>query len=189
MLRINVNLYPKDGYFFKDQDHTTLRGANWSEVVRKVVEYRKRAGLPPGKPAEEVMAQACQRNPSYCHETNRVVPPPRVTAKALALQWLFGISKTPKAELEFVTPDEAKSRAGICATCPKNSSLGVSACSSCKQAFSEYRKNILGDSRIRDGRLGGCAVLGADLTTATHLDEVRIDNGDLPQNCWRKKVL
>lgn len=189
MLRINVNLYPKDGYFFKEQDNTILRAANWSLVVKKVIDYRKRAGLDAGNPGEEVMAQACQRNPNYCYEQNRTVPAPQVTAKARALQWLFGISQLAKDSLEFVKPEEAKARSAICAACPKNSSLGVSACSSCKQAFNEYRKNLLGGARIRDGRLGGCAVLGSDLTTAVHLDEVRVDNSELPANCWRKKII
>jgi hypothetical protein len=83
-----VNLYPKDGYFFKEQDGTNLRAGNWPLVIRKVVDYRRQARLAPGDPVTEVIAQACQRNPSYCYESNRAaVPAPRVTLKATVLKW------------------------------------------------------------------------------------------------------
>lgn len=187
--RINVNLYPKDGYFFKDSDGTVLRAGNWSGVIKKVREYRQRAGLSPGDPTTEVIAQACTRNPSFCYQKTTVSVAPQVTVKARALQWLNSILRTPKDQLQYVQPAEAKARAVICAGCPMNQSLGVTSCSSCKQAFTEFRKQLLGAARVRDSRLGGCAALGCDLMTAAHLDEVRVDSAALPGHCWRKKIV
>lgn len=189
MQRINVNLFPKDGYFFRDSNGTVLRAGNWPAVIKKVREYRQRAGFPPGDPATEVIAQACTRNPAYCYEKTHVAVAPQISLKARALQWLNAIMRIPKDQLQFVSPAEAKSRAGICASCPMNQSLGVTSCNSCKQAFTEFRKQLLGGARVRDARLGGCAVLNCDLMTAMHLDEVRVDSAALPQHCWRKKII
>jgi len=189
MQRINVNLYPKDGYFFKEQDGVVIRGKKWTEVITKTVEYRIRAKLPAGDPAKEVIAQACTRNPSFCFQQTRVTVAPTVTLKARVIKWLNGLLKVPKEELEYVSPVVAKERSQICATCPQNQSLGVTGCSSCKQAFTEFRKQLLGGARIRDHRLGGCAILESDLVTAVHLDEVRVDIPSLPAHCWRKKII
>ncbi len=183
--RINVNLYPKDGYFFKEQDKTIIRAGNWKDVIKKVVAYRERARLPLGEPEREVIAQACSRNPSHCFDKVVVTARPPVTLKSKVLQWLNAMLKV-KAELTYVTPQEAAVRAQVCAGCPMNQSLGVSSCNSCKQAFGEFRKQLLGGSRVRDARLGGCAILNSDLMTATHLDEIRVDNKALPAHCWRK---
>ncbi len=189
MQRINVNLYPKDGYFFKEQDGTMIRGKKWGEVVSKVAAYRSRAKLAPGEPAREVIAQACTRNPSFCFQQGTITIAPRVTLKARVLKWLNGLLQVPKAELEYVSPALAKERSQICASCPQNQSLGVTSCSSCKQAFGEFRKQLIGSARVRDQRLGGCQILASDLTTAVHLDEVRVDNTELPAHCWRKKII
>ncbi len=188
-IRINLNLFPKDGYFFKEQDGTNLRGKNWTDVIQKVTNYRLRLNLDTSNVQQEVMTQACSRSPAYCYEQTKTQIQSRVSVKAKALKWLSGILKLPKDERDYVAADEAKTRAGICAACPHNASLGVSSCSSCKQAFTTYRKEILGGARNHDSRLGGCSILGIDLITAAHLDEVRIDAADLPAHCWKKKTI
>lgn len=189
MIRVNLNLYPRDGYYFKDSDGTVLRGQNWRQVAKKVVEYRKLAKLPPGNPDVEIAEQACARQPNLCHNVTKVVPINKaLSLKSRVLKWLTqfrNLANSPQ-KLEYVTESEAKSRAEVCARCPMNVPLGPSSCSACKQAVTELRKGIIGPRKV-DGRLNACNILGVDLSTAMHLDEIRLDNGDLPAHCWRKK--
>jgi len=142
-----------------------------------------------GNPEQDVVAQACRRDPQICGESYRVSPiarPPSL--KATVLKWLSSfLNLTRKGEkLEFVSPNEAYDRSNTCERCPFNTPLGVSSCSSCKQALREFRKALLG-SKKQDTRLGGCSILGVDLQTAVHLEELRVDNPQLPAHCWRKK--
>lgn len=188
-LRINVNLFPKSGYYYEEADGTKLRGANWRAVIKKVKEYREENKLPVGNPNEDVVVQACRRDPQICAEAGRVfVQQPAVSLKATVLKWLNSFKTLVQKgdKLEFVQPSEAAERANICERCPFNKPLGVSSCSSCKQALIEFRKFLLGNKK-QDSRLGGCQILGCDLQTATHLEELRVDNQHLPAHCWRKK--
>lgn len=190
-LRINLNLYPKEGFFFKESDNAKIRAASWKAVVKKVREYRERAKLPIGDPEAEVMQQACQRNPTLCHPTGpRITVNPPVSLKSRVLQWLsnFRRQKEGGAHLAQVSAEEAAGRARICASCPMNRPIGVNSCSSCKLAVGELRKYLFGDAKF-DGRLGGCEILGADIASAVRFDEVRVDNPSLPVHCWRKITL
>lgn len=193
MRRINCNLYPSGGHFFVESDGSKHRAGNWRAVIKKVTEYRQRARLPMGDVEQEVMAQACARNPSICYDDRRAPPPPQpksVTIKAQVLKWLFGFQQLKEREpLNYVSTAESVARAAICAKCPLNTPLGVKTCATCKETLKEYRKQLLGGARARDSRLGGCAVLGSDLVTAVHLDELRVENPALPPHCWRKKAI
>jgi len=191
MVRINCNLYPSGGYYFDESDGSRQRAGGWRAVIKKVTAYRQRARLPLGDVENEVMAQACSRNPALCYDDRAVQPPkPAVTVKARVLKWLFGFKQLQEREpISYVGVAEAAARAAICAGCPQNTPLGVHTCATCKATLKEYRKQLLGGGRPRDARLGGCNVLGCDLVTAVHLDEIRVDNGALPAHCWRKKTI
>jgi hypothetical protein len=186
--KINPNLYPKDGYFFKESDGSLHRGKNWREVVAKVTEYRKLKGLTPGSVVREVMAQACQRNPNLCHEeTTEPRPRTPVPLKALVLRWMFKLAqgKTP-GSISLVKPEDARNRADVCAGCPFNQALGVNSCSACKQSMDAHRKIIFEGRAKFDGRLGGCKALAVDLGSFVWLDYPRVDNEALPAHCWSK---
>lgn len=192
MIRVNVNLFPAGGYFFKEQDGSIHRAGNWKSVIQKVRVYRSRKGLTSGNVEEEVMVQACSRSPQLCYEDARreVVRAP-TPLKARILMWLNGFlkSRAGGTPINYVSATEATQRAAICAVCPKNVPTGESGCAPCKQALVTFRKELIGLGRARDGRLGGCAVLGIDLVCAVHFDEIRIDNPHLPPPCWRKRGL
>lgn len=189
MIRININLYPSNGYVFKLPDGTTLRSSKgWNDLITRVKVYRKINNLPRGNPEVEVHDQACQNNSSLCSEQNPTVPVPRVmggarSLKGKALQWLAE-TRRRKKELRFVTPEEAKQRAAICAKCPANQEIS-GGCSSCKRALSESREDIL-SRRFLDSRLSGCDKIGWDTAVATHLDDPRVNDSNLPANCWHK---
>jgi hypothetical protein len=189
MKRINVNLYPKDGYFFIEQDQSMHRGQSWTEVVSRVRSYRKRNQLPPGNPEQEIHDQACKRNESLCHDENpeQVKAELRKTSlKGRVLKWFNTIRKArAEREQQYVSETEAKARALVCANCPHNQPY-PSGCGSCKAAVRASREEILG-KRVADGRLNGCNVLGEDSATSVHLDQVRVNDAELPSFCWRKQ--
>jgi len=190
MRRINVNLYPKDGYWFKNTDGARIIAATWGGVMARLAIYRKRAGQPAGDPEREVMEQACQRNPSFCTTDDGTAGRQLKAAslKGRLLAWLNGIiSRRTITPLEFVSQTDAANRANVCAGCPMNTAL-AEGCSSCKAALRELRKNVIG-GRIIDSRINGCVVTGEDLPTTVWLNEPTIENAELPAHCWRKRTL
>jgi hypothetical protein len=190
MRRINLNLFPKDGYYFIDRDGTRLNGENWNAVIARVADYRKRNGFPPGNPDQEVHEQACEHNPAYCSEiTEQQREMTRVASlKGRVLGWLSTLLRSKEKDpLKYVDDTTAKNRADVCIGCPKN--VGIAdGCSSCKAAVAEYRRNLLGHRPVR-GRLNGCVLLGEDLPVSTHLDQQTVDNSELPAHCWRKRTV
>lgn len=190
MQRINSNLYPKDGYFFRESDGSLHRGKNWREVIAKVTEYRKLKGLVPGKVLQEVMAQACQRNPKLCYEEPAADRPKiPVSLKARVLRWLYEmVQHKTRGPINLVSAEAAKARADVCAVCANSQALGVNSCAACKQTVKAHREAIFQGKVQFDARLGGCKVLGTDLASFVCLDQERIDNEALPAHCWTKIV-
>lgn len=210
-MRINVNLRPSGGYVFRENDGSMHRSSSWAAVIQKVRDYRVRKGQPPGNVDAEVMAQACERYPTLCGEVAHSIPPtgvgrgrsaPRppvvvqppgpkrvnnVPLKGRVLLWLTELfnRRVRREPISFVSAEEAAARESICASCPQNTEMEGSGCSSCRKALSDYRDAVI-VSKKRYDRLHGCKILGIDLVTAVHLDEVRVDNPLLPSNCWRK---
>jgi hypothetical protein len=187
MLTINNNMYPKGGHVFTDSDGTKHPADSWPGVIARVRKYRERAGLPIGDVSAEVIAQACQSNPGLCRESNAAYTEQlnKATLKTRVLKWLTALRQQVQVEPPVFVPDEErKQRAAVCATCPANQSL-PGGCSSCVKALDELRKTVIG-RRIVDGRLNGCSILGEDLPTSVHLDAIRVHEGALPGNCWRK---
>jgi len=184
---LNPNVFPKGGYYYLESDGARIVGQTWSGVVSRVANYRKRAGLPPGNPEQDVVDQACSRDPGICRNDNgvRIHQTKRASLKTRVLQWL-ALAKAHN-ESPNVPPETAHARANICAACPMNTEIG-GGCASCKQAIGEARKEILG--RVRpDHRLHGCAETGEDNQVAAWLERPTIDNPALPAHCWRKLTI
>lgn len=192
MRRININLYPHNGYFFKNPDGTLLRSSKgWNDLIVRIKVYRKVNNLPKGDPLAEVNEQACQNNPSLCSEQDPPPPVPivggnRRSLKGKALGWQME-TRRHKKQLVFVSPEEAKKRADICAKCIANVDV-TGGCGTCRRAFAEAREDIL-SRRVIDSRLNACDKLGVDTAIASHLDEPRVNNPDLPAHCWKKAAV
>lgn len=187
MMRINVNLYPKDGYVFVEKDGTTIRSTKgWNDLIQRVALYRRLNRIPPGLPEAEVHEQACRANPSYCSQANP--PPPTPTSKhslkAAVLKWLSN-GRLMKDKVALVTPEEAARRSSICATCPFNIAL-KEGCAPCRAFVVEARREIL-PKRAIDTRVNACEKLAVDAATAAHLDTPAVDQNDLPDHCWMKR--
>lgn len=188
MKRINVNLFPRDGYFFTDSDGARIRGNSWSDVMRRVAAYRKRAGRAQGNVEAEVSAQACARNPAHCSEINgeneRHLKIASLKGRVLRyLSFIRGL--LPGNRVPWASPQDARNRANVCASCPNNTAL-PEGCSSCRAAVRAMHKEILGDRTI-DARLNGCAILGESLPVSTWVEHDVVDETALPAHCWRKR--
>lgn len=189
-VQINFNLYPRDGYLFIEADGARIIGDSWPKVFEKVKAYRERQGIPVGNVEEEVISQACQRNPMFCttetqqqKETTR-----KASLKGRVLAWLSRmVNRKEQQPLKFVDENESKERARICNTCPFNSPF-VDGCSSCKAAVNSYRDALIGPERAK-APLKGCAILGEDIEVSSRIDETRVQNDELPNHCWRKTTL
>lgn len=189
MRSINPNVFPKDtaGYVFIESDGARLFADGWAGVIARVKMYRKRAGLPPGNPEEEVKAQACARNPTICRESGPadLTKARNVPLKSRVIAWLNKLRADRGRS--FVDEETRRARAGICAKCPKNTAL-PSGCATCKAALSALRKEVIGD-RFVDGRLAACDVLGEDLAASTNIELQAEPNPELPGDCWRQRTL
>lgn len=188
MKKVNVGLYPRDGYWFQDKDGTILRATkSWRSVVAKVIAYRKRNKLPIGNPTAEVEAQACERNPTFCHDdadpaTQSALKVARLKGRVLA--WLSGLRNRRDTVL-WGDAQNMAARANVCAGCPAHAAI-AGGCGACKQAVKNMREDLL-QGRHVDPRLSGCTVLGEDVAISCWIDEPLSDNPELPSCCWRRR--
>jgi hypothetical protein len=188
MKKLNSNLYPKDGHFFVERDGARIFADSWKGVFKRVLGYRQRAGYPIGNVEEEVIAQACARNPVICSEDSAayVKEVSRASLKSRVLQWFMKRQAEKQSEpFVFVPDDERNNRVNTCAACPNNQGL-PEGCASCKAAVKEARGSIIGPRAV-DARLNSCSVLGEELNTSVWLDRLRVEEPDLPAHCWRKR--
>lgn len=187
MKKINVNMFPKDGYYFSEKDGTVIRASSWKGVIARVAGYRRRNKLPEGDPALEVNQQACEKNPSYCQEESDVTKIALKVAslKGRVLAWAARLRRT-RDQLLIGDETNMRARANVCAGCPAHTSI-AGGCGSCKKALREVRLDLLGDRPI-DPRLAGCSILGEDTAISTWIDQTTVDNPDLPGCCWRRRA-
>jgi hypothetical protein len=190
--QINPNIFPKGGFKYKESDGTTIVGQTWAGVFARVAKYRKRAGLPEGNPEQDVTNQACASNPILCAEDSgeRRKQLVRSTLKTRVLKWLMDL-RTRNARgqepISFVETEEMRRRATICSGCSNNQEVG-GGCATCKATIKEARRLLL-DRKFQDGRLHGCQILGEDLPVSSWLEDVTVENPELPDHCWRKRTL
>lgn len=191
MNTINPNMVPANGYEFQNQDGVKLTGNSWGGLARQVREYRQRIGQPVGDPRSEILAQACERNPALCvFSSERPIQVDDATKlKVRRLQWLtvFRKRREDGEDIPMVKPEEAAARVEVCVKCHSNKQVSTG-CSACASALNALRRIVIGD-RQRHERVNACVILGSDLVTAVHLDELRVNNEALPPTCWRKTTL
>lgn len=190
-LVFNPNLYPPDGYRFRDADGTLFKGESWRDVRRQVAEYRARNGMPPGDPEAEINAQQCAQTPGLCHGDKPA--PVRLQGSGSngnerVLNWLGSIliSRRQNGTPAVVSAAEAVRRAAICALCPRQKALS-SACEACLNTIRDSRKVILNGEKPVHAALHPCSVLGEDCISSVHLDLAPSSDPELPSSCWRRK--
>lgn len=187
---INPNIYPKDGYFFKESDGTVHRGQSWKAVINRVIAYRRRQNRPVGNVTEEVVSQACSRSPNLCHEDSGrgQVLLTQSSLRTRVLSWLNWLRQVKdKGELSYVDEPLHDARADVCSRCPMDKSL-PSGCGSCQRALKELHAMLVG-GRKGDGRFDACPILGEYLPVSTWVNQETVANPALWVECWRKRTL
>jgi len=183
-MRIKVNLYPSDGWYFVEKDGTKLKGSTFRGVLKKIRQYRRMNNLPPGEPEAEFAAQMCTRHPDLCYNERSSWSPPKTPEPSLKSRVLNWLDKMAKVTPVFVSEAEAAKRAEVCLRCPKAGPM-EKGCSTCRNAVTALRETVL-RGRKPDKRLACCSVLGMDLQTAVHIDDARLNDNELPPGCWRR---
>jgi len=188
MKAINPNIYPKEGYQFREVDGSLHVGQSWAGVIARVKDYRRRQGKPVDGVDDEVITQACKRTPVICTEESLALKAQTryVSLKGRILLWLSRMRTAKEKEpLVFVNDGMHAARSDVCIRCSKNAGL-PDGCGSCRAALREMLRSVVG-SRTSDSRLGGCMVLGEYLPASTWIEEVTVDNPELPAECWRRR--
>jgi hypothetical protein len=187
-MTFNQNLYPPDGYIFHDEDGVLHRGDSWKNLRELVTDYRARNGKPPGDLEREIDAYHCAKYPGLCHADIPLPPqPPRGThLTARVLNWLGHLmQEVRRSATRFVSREEAKRRAAICAVCPAQSSL-PDVCETCISTIKSSRRVTLGEEGPVHKSLHPCGILGEDAQISVHLEQKPSTEAALPAHCWRK---
>jgi hypothetical protein len=184
---VNPNLYPHEGYRFQDSDGSWHVGQSWAGVIGRVKYYRESQGRPAGNVSEEVINQACAKNPGLCTDAPSATEQYRVVSlKGRVLLWLTRIKDSKEPRI-FVDDGMHSARTDVCFRCPKHTGL-PGGCGSCVAALKSLKETVVG-SRPFDARLQACDVTGEYMPVSVWLDQQAIVDPNLPASCWRKRTL
>lgn len=187
---INPNLYPPDGYVFKEQDGSIHRGESWRDLERKVKAYRERNGIPPGDVWQEMMTQVCAKFPGHCRQQTPGNPTTSkthsLTFNQVIMGWLAQAMKLKREDAWARVDDaEAARRAAICAVCPMQKSLNH-ACESCLTTVNRSRRALLDGRDPKFSNLNPCGALNEDCQSSVHAILEPSKDPNLPASCWRR---
>lgn len=188
MSEINKNLYPPDGYVFRETDGSHHRGSNWKSLEDRVRTYREINGLPAGDVWGDIEAQICVRIPHFCRSQTKT-PVRRREGSSLngrVTGWIGRQLGTKRAgRITFASDEEARRRAAICGRCPQQQALSKT-CGDCLRQVAKARAVIFGRKPLVSQNLEACGVLGEDSTLAIHINQPSADPNGLPADCWRR---
>ncbi len=195
------SIVPPGGHHFveKREGHPDQRieGGSYKEVAERLLRFRLANGISPGNPLREVHDYVCGSWPHFCdepapfHPTTASGGPTPSHLSYRVLQFLNQLwRRQAGAPRELASDVLARSRAEICARCPKQQSWTDGGCGTCisqaQQVGYVYRA---GRSSGIDSSLLGCRVLGQDNKTAvwsTNLPDIAPEHrAELPAECWR----
>lgn len=191
----NVNLHPSGGWEFIDPQGVKHAASGFKALINVVTAYRKRAKLDPGDPEVEITNQICARHPDFCKGAapkiiSSPVPAgaPRNFISTLAPKvssWvsrLFGEKRMGR--VKKVSAAEARRREQICARCPKQVPF-PSSCGGCIDNVNRLSGEIVSEPLNKS--IQCCMALAEYTPVSVWLDQPPVDNGNLPEECWRKQ--
>jgi len=162
-----------------------LKAETFQELVKRLANYRKDNGLPPGDPEAEIHSYLCSRFPERCGR------------EPAALKFKEGLGKEDvESYLAFfkevvlkkggVPQEQADARAATCTSCPYNVKLGF--CRGCFSLADKIAGVASGLKTKYDAALNECGVCGciARLKCFTPLELVQ-GKDDFPDWCWVKQ--
>lgn len=190
MRQINLNLYPPNGYRFRDRDGYVHIGTSWKRVEAMIIDYRARNKFDPGEPWAEMMNQVCSEVPSYCKEQGpfvlRTTTGKDMDLNKYIVEWFGHAARTKRlGHWRRIDDATAARRARICSTCPMQRALS-SSCGACITTINNLRRALLDGKKPQHQNLSPCAVTLEDCQSTVHIDLPPNPDPNLPAHCWRR---
>ena len=188
-LRPNPALFPPNGY--RHEAHGRVwTGDSWADISRQLENFRRTAGIPVGKPLEEIYESFCGRYPTHCQKVEqRLVVVDMVSADIAfgqrVVHWVA--NQATRGVNPKISGDTANARAEICKRCPEQGDWKATC--GCSPAAVEavakrFFKNLgHGPSPDTNG-LHACRALGEDCRLSVWMNQKPRAVGQ-PGNCWR----
>lgn len=187
-MTIKHGIRPNGGYKFRDSDGAVHEGESWAHLVRVVAKYRALRKIPAGDPQKEITEAVCMAEPTVCHKgPGELGDGDRDAFHLRIIAWLTDQMKLNRSHrLKFVDGVVAGERAEICRKCHFQRSF-AKGCQSCGNATVSLQAQAMAGHVDVGPDLMGCSLLSEDTKVSVHLDQVRLNNPNLPKHCWRKK--
>lgn len=189
MREFNPNLYPPNGYVFRDRDGTNHKADSWKNLEKAVRAYRERNRQEIGEVWSEIMIQACASTPGHCRDDARPLPPPGqgMDFSKRIMGWLAGLAGVKRTGKWVLVDDElAARRASVCLGCPGQKALNES-CGACITSIKNMRRALLDGAEPKHQNLHACAYLGEDCQSTVHAEQAPTDSSLVPEYCWRRQ--
>lgn len=189
MREINPNIYPPDGYTFRESDGSIRRSDSWKHLEAEVRDYRLRNGLPEGNVWEDIMDQTCAKFPGFCRNAEPFVQIPTNQSMSFnqrVLEWFAACLRSKRLNAwRLVDDPEAARRAAICQRCPRQRALST-ACAACIATVDASRTVLMDGRASRHQNLQCCDALGEDCSVSVYATQKPTDKPTCPAECWRK---
>ena len=184
-LKENSKKSPPGGHHYVEH-RVTFKGESWTEVVKKVTDFRLHNNIPQGNPSQEVLNFYADNWPWLVKEDESAPEPePAPSQYDLWRDWIYRTWKNPPKKL--VTPTEAKARWAICSTCPMNEQFKFS--ESSESAELTRRTFLLRRGIESSEALAFCSCHKADLASFSFFDNAKEYSRmhhpiEKPDRCW-----
>lgn len=191
MPRWNENLHPPNGFEFIDAEKIRHTGKNIHDLISTVAAYRTRRGLDAGDPIAEVNRQLCEKYPSRClngnAKTKGATSRPRGASLGTRISgWLRVIwLKASRKQLEFVTDEESKRRAQICAGCAEHVAM-PGGCAACSETVHQISFQVRAGRDKYTAPLLMCKFAATDLRVDALLKQPVSETA--PAHCWKTGI-
>lgn len=180
-LKHNSMRQPIGGHHFPSHG-TTFKADSFTDLVKKVGEFRTINHLPYGSPDQEILAFYLNNWPYLVEEDRSATDKKRDTISQMWLDWVRNTWSSGHS-YKYATRKEAKERWEICRRCPFNVAIGDMSTEEMQAAKSQIFLLKQGTGTPSD--LGFCVLHKSDTSMLTLLDQselVSLSRKD--NNCW-----
>jgi hypothetical protein len=189
MIQIDQIRVPPGGWHFFEAG-IRYDAPTYQELYQKLLKIRLNNRQPFDRLQEEINNYIASISPTH---TIRTIPQVIRKEKSLSdriYNWACNLYDMFRPHKQQTPLHEANIRGEVCASCPHNLRY-KSSCGSCANQTDRLLTAVKnGRHSTYEHRLGGCNVLGIDLSTAVLLEDDMLgdksNDSRLPDNCWRK---
>lgn len=186
MLKLNDKQQrtPTGGHQYHEYG-TTFRGESYSEVVKKLREFRLNNNLNVGDPEQEVLRHYADHWPWMVRSSDKEPAAEQGSDYQDWRSWIQNTWKRPPAK--FISTKEASERWNACLTCPHNVKKDWGTTKESEEL--KKRAFVLSRGITIPSGVGYCNFHKCDLGVFTFIDKVNNYSGTTnqpPANCWVK---